>query len=183
MSKAEFQGNSGEQSWQKLVKTNKQIFMVLNGHFHDNDGERHQVSYNAAGLPVYEMIANYQQYANGGDGYMRLIQFDPANARINVKTYSPKLGTYKTDWDSQFSFSVDLYKRFGERTSSTQDSIDLTSTSEATPAMPTEAPTLIVETPVMIETEQPTDTPVSTLPAAPQAAPNPIRIWLPIMTQ
>lgn len=45
----QFQGNSGEQIWQKLIKSNWQIFMVLNGHFYAKDGERHQVSYNSRG--------------------------------------------------------------------------------------------------------------------------------------
>ncbi len=111
-SQVQFEGNSGETIWQKLVKPNPQIFMVLNGHFWENGGERHQVSTNAAGLPVYEMQANYQALSNGGDGYMRLIRFDPANNRITVSTYSPALDTFMTDANSAFSFTVDLAKRF-----------------------------------------------------------------------
>jgi len=63
-------GSSGEKIWREIVEPNPQVFMVLNGHFHvrigSNDGENHQVSTNAAGLPVFEMLADYQDYPNGG---------------------------------------------------------------------------------------------------------------------
>ncbi|MDD4889332.1 MAG: metallophosphoesterase, partial [Phycisphaerae bacterium] len=45
--------NSGEQIWDKLVRRNAQIFMVLCGHAH---GQRYQVSRNDAGLDVHEML-------------------------------------------------------------------------------------------------------------------------------
>jgi len=112
----EFQGNSGEKIWQKFVRKNPQIFMVLNGHFYKDDGERHQVSYNDAGLPVFEIVANYQNhltYPNGGNGYLRLMTFDPAAGSITVRTYSPTANAYLSDADSEFSLAVDFKQRFG----------------------------------------------------------------------
>jgi hypothetical protein len=102
--------NSGEQVWQKLIKKNPQIFMVLNGHF---SGEYQQTSLNDAGLPVFEMVADYQSRADGGQGFLRLIQFDPDRNKIHVKTYSPTLNRYETDSNSQFSYTVDFNARFG----------------------------------------------------------------------
>ncbi|WP_425614265.1 DNRLRE domain-containing protein [Anatilimnocola sp. NA78] len=102
--------NSGEEVFQKLVRPNAQIFMVLNGHF---SGEYHQTSINAAGKPVYEMVADYQSRVDGGQGYLRLITVDPDADRIRVRTYSPVLNQFETDSNSQFTFTVDLSARFG----------------------------------------------------------------------
>ena len=105
--------NNGDRIWQKLVKRNKQIFMVLNGHFCKVDGERHQVSTNDAGQPVFEMVANYQAHANGGNGYLRLLRFEPALNRIRVLTYSPTRNNFVDDGDSAFSLGDDFGERFG----------------------------------------------------------------------
>jgi hypothetical protein len=134
---SQFQGNNGEQQWQKLVKLYPQIFMVLNGHFYAKDGERHQVSTNNAGLPVYEMISDYQHYSDGGRGYLRVIRFDPGANTISVRSYSPWLNHFMTDSDSQFSFSVDLARRFGGALSPTATpsaTATITPTASPTPA-------------------------------------------------
>lgn len=105
--------NNGDQIWQKLIKRNAQIFMVLNGHFCGVDGERHQVSTNDAGKPVFEMVANYQNYPNGGDGYLRMLRFEPVLNRIRIETYSPTLNRFITDGDSAFSLNMNFAQRFG----------------------------------------------------------------------
>jgi hypothetical protein len=114
-------GNAGETVWQALVKGNPQVFMVLNGHWHnrpgDDEGEFHQVSTNDAGRAVYEMLANYQYYGSGGDGWMRLLRFEPGGGsgsldRIQVETYSPSLDQFATDNSSQFGFDLDFDARF-----------------------------------------------------------------------
>src|SRR5687768_18499732 len=73
-------GNSGEQIFQKLVRTNANLFLIINGH---SPGEAHRVVTNDAGLPVVEMCVDYQSRANGGDGFLRLLEFDPAADRVN----------------------------------------------------------------------------------------------------
>jgi len=124
-------GNSGEVIFQELISPNPQVFMVLNGHWHKApngiDGEYHQISINLAGLPVYEMLADYQDYPDtdpddgiddgGGNGYLRLIKFVPGGGaegldRIQVKTYSPTLNTFQTDFNSQFAFDLNFDDRF-----------------------------------------------------------------------
>ncbi|WP_396613384.1 dockerin type I domain-containing protein (plasmid) [Haloferax sp. S1W] len=106
-------GNTGEEVWQKLVKTSPQVFMVLCGHIH---GENHQISTNDAGLSVYEVLADYQDYDNGGNGWMRLIRFQPGGEsgpdRIQFVTYSPSLDEYMTDSSSEFSFDLQFDERF-----------------------------------------------------------------------
>lgn len=112
----------GEMIWKRLVKSNDQIFMVIGGHYHEKpaplvsgedgvSGEYHQVSVNDTGREVYEILADYQDYPNGGDGWLRLIEFDLSEGSINVLTYSPVLDAFQTDASSQFSFTVDLSSR------------------------------------------------------------------------
>lgn len=111
--------NSGRSIYNKLVKQNfaSQVFMVLNGHWHKADGQWAQVSLDRAGLNIYEMLANYQHYANGGDGWLRLIEFLPSGGangldRIRVQTYSPSRDEFMTGGRSQFAFDLSFASRF-----------------------------------------------------------------------
>jgi hypothetical protein len=104
------EGNTGEQVFQKLIATNNQIFLVMNGHF---TGEYHQTSTNNFGNPVFEMVADYQGRTNGGDGWLRLLEINPALNKISVETYSPTLKKYETDSNSKFSLNLNFAARFG----------------------------------------------------------------------
>lgn len=105
-------GNSGEQIWDKFVRKNPQVFLVLSGHWWPAGGEARQISTNDAGQPVIEILADYQMRDNGGDGWLRLLHFEPAEKRIRVETYSPSLDQYETDQDSQFEIPLDFETRF-----------------------------------------------------------------------
>lgn len=105
-------GNSGEAIWQKLIKPNPQIFMVLCGHWGKFGGEWFQVSTNDASRDVFEILADYQFRKNGGEGWMRTFRFEPEKRRILVKTYSPSLEKHETDISSQFLIFLDFEKRF-----------------------------------------------------------------------
>ncbi|WP_424001146.1 DNRLRE domain-containing protein [Haloarcula salina] len=115
-------GNTGQAVWEELVAPNEQVFMVLCGHWHEDDGEVHQVSTNDAGRPVYELLANYQFRDDGGHGLMRRIRFEPDGGsdgpdRIAVETFSPSTGEEQTDGDSEFHFDLDFDARFGTESS------------------------------------------------------------------
>lgn len=112
----------GNDLWNQLVRSNDQIFMVLNGHNHgaggSNDGEYHQVTFNDTGREVYEVLQDYQDYPNGGDGWLRLIEFDIDNNQVNFETYSPVLDQFQTEtvaqvgqFASQFTFDIEFADR------------------------------------------------------------------------
>src|SRR5207247_2172647 len=42
-------------------------------------------------------------WTNGGNGYLRIMQFSPSNNTINVKSYSSYTGLYLTDVGDQFT--------------------------------------------------------------------------------
>ncbi len=95
--------NQGEDVWQKLLINYPNLSLVLNGHFIGNGSRRADLGINQN--LVNEIFANYQNLANGGDGWMRIMTFRPALNRIDVVTYSPYLKQYKTDSNNQFSIT------------------------------------------------------------------------------
>lgn len=95
-------GNTGQDIWNKLVKSNCSIQMVWNGHFHETDGEYMNTNTNACGKPVQQIIQDYQAREEGGNGRLRIYTFDPVGKKIKTQTYSPTTKTYETDADSQF---------------------------------------------------------------------------------
>jgi hypothetical protein len=97
--------------WDNLINENSQVFLVLCGH---NHYAYNQTSLNAAGQPVFELLADYQD-ENLGDGYLRLYQFDEANSAIHVTSYSPYDAErpYLTDSLNQFDLPLDFTARLG----------------------------------------------------------------------
>ncbi|MEM8944571.1 MAG: metallophosphoesterase [Planctomycetota bacterium] len=113
---------TGEELWNQLITKNDQIFMVLNGHFHrfgkPFGGQHHQVSTNDAGRSVVEVLQNYQGFPTGGEGWLRLIDFDIPNDRLRFETYSPFLDEFlETEpaqfgtFAAQFELSIDFSTR------------------------------------------------------------------------
>ncbi len=100
-------GNSAEELWDKFIRRNPQVFMILCGHEGRTD-EYRQVSTNDAGNKVLEILADYQKRADGGQGYLRLIRFLPASRQIEFRTYSPSLKQFETDDSSQFTLPWEL---------------------------------------------------------------------------
>lgn len=86
-----------------FVRRNPNILMVQCGHFHE---EYRQTSVNVAGLPVHEVLADYQDDPNGGDGWLRVMTFNVGASRIDVESYSPFLDAFRTADESQFSLPV-----------------------------------------------------------------------------
>lgn len=84
---------TADQLFANFVRSNTNIFMVQCGHF---DAEYRQVSRNDAGLPVHELLVDFQSFSpNGGDGWLRLLTFDVDQDQIRVQTYSPSLKRYR----------------------------------------------------------------------------------------
>jgi Concanavalin A-like lectin/glucanases superfamily/Secretion system C-terminal sorting domain/Calcineurin-like phosphoesterase len=77
------------------------------GHIHQTDGEaRRSDVFN--GNTVHTLLSDYQGRAGGGNGLLRIYEFDPSTNKLSAKTYSPYLGTYETDSDSQFQLDINL---------------------------------------------------------------------------
>jgi hypothetical protein len=88
----------------EALKDNPNLFLMMGGH-NTGEGQR-QDTFN--GNTVYSFLANYASRSNGGNGWLRILEFSPANNEIRVKTYSPVLDQFETDADSQFTLPYDL---------------------------------------------------------------------------
>jgi hypothetical protein len=98
--------NDGDAMWAKLVRQYKNISLVLSGHEvrgagQDATGHRSDVGTN--GNLVNQILSNYQNMTNGGNGYLRIMKFHPSTDTIGVVTYSPYLNSYLTDSGNQFT--------------------------------------------------------------------------------
>lgn len=102
--------NTPQQVWEELVQPSCQIFLVVNGHWHDGPDrvEARRADANACGTPVHQILSDYQDRPNGGDGWLRTYTFDPAADTITAATYSPTLDRYETDADSAFTLPYEM---------------------------------------------------------------------------
>ena len=64
---------------------------------------------------MHVVLSDYQFRSNGGDGWLRLYRFSPAQNTISVFTYSPWRDEYERDADSEFVLSYDMSKPAFER--------------------------------------------------------------------
>jgi len=95
--------------WNDLIVPNRNVFLVLCGHTH-SEARRMDVIDERT---VHQLLADYQDRPNGGDGWLRIIEFrenktKASNLDLVIKTYSPFLNKYETDEDSQFELREEL---------------------------------------------------------------------------
>jgi hypothetical protein len=102
-------GNQATQIADWFVRRNPNLFLVNCGHFHE---EYRQSGTNVAGNTYYEVLADYQDDPNGGDGWLRIMEFDPANDQVRVDSYSPFLNAFRFADESSFTLSVDFDRYF-----------------------------------------------------------------------
>lgn len=86
------------------LKNNSNLILMVCGHV---PGEsKRSDTYN--GKTIHSVLSDYQSTTNGGNGSLRIFEFDPAANTISVKTYSPWTNQYETDANSQFVLNTDL---------------------------------------------------------------------------
>ncbi len=97
--------NDGEQLWHKLVRRHRFV-MTLSGHVL-GDGAGYLASRTDLGNTCHQMLSNYQMRAQGGEGYLRLLELHPDGRTVSVRTYSPLLDAALTSPEHHFSFALD----------------------------------------------------------------------------
>lgn len=93
--------NWGQAVWDKLIAPATNIRLVICGHTGKpgsfEDAVAYRVDKNSVGKNVHQMMFNVQILGggwegNGGDGWLRILEFMPDGKTIKVKTYSPLFG-------------------------------------------------------------------------------------------
>ncbi|WP_231597647.1 LamG-like jellyroll fold domain-containing protein [Bacillus sp. SA1-12] len=115
------ESSNGKLIWNELVNQHNQVFMTVNGHYF---GITHRVKQNAAGNDVIQMLVNYQSNYRGGNGWLRLVEFDEEKNKLFFRTYSPFVDemskkektyidfNYLTDNRNQFELDFNFKERF-----------------------------------------------------------------------
>ena len=94
----------GERIFQRLVKPHAdQIFLVLCGHIDRIEHATELID----GHTVHELVSDYQEQSNGGNGWLKILEFSPLQDKIFVKTYSPYLGKFNHGSESEFTLDYD----------------------------------------------------------------------------
>ena len=111
--------NYGLAVWQKLVQPSQNIQMVFAGHIgKSNDPKGHvafRIDENAGAKKVCQMVFNAQALGggwdgNGGDGWLRILEFLPDGKTVKVKTFSPFFAASPTT--QQFAWRTEPYDEF-----------------------------------------------------------------------
>jgi hypothetical protein len=90
--------------WERVIKQQKNVFLVLGGH---NCTETTVTRSGESGNLVYILLSDYQCDKNGGNGYLRLLEFIPSKSVIHVETFSPltnKLRANSASFDLPYTF-------------------------------------------------------------------------------
>jgi hypothetical protein len=94
--------NNGAMLWSNLISQYPNISVVLNGHITNKfSARRSDIGVN--GNFVHQIFANWQDWTNGGNGYLRIMRFSPSNNSIQVQSFSPYTGLFLTDAANQFT--------------------------------------------------------------------------------
>ncbi|MGE4431976.1 MAG: metallophosphoesterase [Sphingobium sp.] len=113
---------SPDQIWDRFIRKNAGIFMILSGHHWTpaengvSQGENLRIDRNDASYPVYQMLQDYQgntvgpdgkpDSATGGAGWMRFMEFDTDRKKIRFTTYSTLLDRHAGK-NGEKTFGVD----------------------------------------------------------------------------
>lgn len=114
--------NDGRSIWNALVKKHKQFRFVFCGHVSGTMeerifyGDQSEVGYlhsiGQSGNNVHQLLFNAQRRGDAGEGWLRLLEFQPKIRKVTVKTFSPwleskKLQCWRTDADDFFSLTIE----------------------------------------------------------------------------
>jgi hypothetical protein len=96
--------------WDDLVVPSENLRFVLSGHFTINDeaAEAYRSDI-VGGRAVHQILTNYQSLPpEGGNGFLRILRFAPAEDRVHVSVYSPWLDEHRTGPQSQFTIDLSM---------------------------------------------------------------------------
>jgi hypothetical protein len=96
----------GTEVWDELIKLHDNIIWIQSGHHYVGGNAARLQSLSTGGAKVNQVFANYQDSdKNGGDGFIRLLKFDPATRTVTTETISPLACDEKTE--DAHSFTLD----------------------------------------------------------------------------
>lgn len=98
-------GAQGQAIYNRL-KNNSNLDFMLCGHINPNGEARRVDTFN--NHVTHTLLSDYQDRTNGGNGWLRIMQFNPGANTVAVTTYSPTLNQFETDANSQFTLPYQM---------------------------------------------------------------------------
>jgi hypothetical protein len=95
----------GQELWDKLVSRHENFILTMNGHVL-NDGLGRTVTATPGGRDVNQVLVNFQMKPNGGDGWLRLLEFKADGKTIDVRDYSPVLDRQNESKQNRFTMGT-----------------------------------------------------------------------------
>jgi hypothetical protein len=94
----------GDELWERVIAPNRNVVVVLSGHFHGLGQLRTEDAGGIPGHDVVEILADYQEYRTDtgerATGFQRMLQLDLAGGVIAVDTFSLRLeAAYGVEYD------------------------------------------------------------------------------------
>lgn len=97
--------SDGEELWNNLVSKHENFVLTLNGHVL-GDGLGRKTSTTPAGRDVHQMLVNFQMRPKGGDGWLRLLEFQDDGKSVDVCDYSPTLNMKNESKQNKFQIAL-----------------------------------------------------------------------------
>jgi len=97
--------HDGEELWENLVRRHENFILTLNGHVL-GDGLGRVTSPAPGGRSIHQMLVNFQMRPNGGDGWLRLLEFRPEGNTLHVVDYSPTRHQLNQSPQNQFALKL-----------------------------------------------------------------------------
>src|SRR5690606_19408301 len=83
--------NAAPEMWNRFMRLHANAFMVISGHTSpDVPTVPYRVALGTARRPVFELLFDFQNQENGGNGWFGLLPFMPDDT-VHVRLYSPYL--------------------------------------------------------------------------------------------
>ncbi|MCE9518457.1 MAG: hypothetical protein K8R87_02655 [Verrucomicrobia bacterium] len=95
--------NLGVGIWNKLASQHPNVALVMCGHACYTS---HKTAEGKAGNLVHEVVVDYQKDVNGGNGWMRLLQFLPDGKTVRSRDFSPLLNETCTMPDRTYDMEL-----------------------------------------------------------------------------
>lgn len=100
----------GEELWNNLVSKHENFILTLNGHVL-GDGLGKVVTATPAKRDIPQVLVNYQMRPNGGDGWLRLLEFKADGKTVEVYDYSPTRKQHNEGEQNRFTLTTAPVKK------------------------------------------------------------------------
>jgi hypothetical protein len=97
--------HDGQQLWEALVGKQENFILTLNGHV-IGDGLGRTVTKTPKGRDVHQVLVNFQMKPNGGDGWLRLLEFKADGTTIAACDFSPTLRRQNVSKQNKFDMTT-----------------------------------------------------------------------------